>query len=149
VGIADSAAHPATDPAVPDVLSAPDVRAFALVSGLGRMAIGAGLALAPRRALAALGFPDASPGMVAVSRIAGGRDIVLGAATFAALGDARDLRRASLACAAVDGGDAASFAALLGEGEEVRVAAIRGLAAAVPAALAGLWVARRLSPPSA
>lgn len=121
------------------------MRAFAVISGLGRIAIGVGLALAPRRALGALGFSDVSPGMIAISRIAGGRDIVLGAATVAALRDADELRRASLACAAVDGGDAASFAALLGQGEDVREAAIRGLAAAVPAALAGLWVARRLS----
>jgi hypothetical protein len=148
VSIPDPSRDPGIDPGspgAPEALSAPDVRTFALISGLGRIAIGAGLALAPQRALGALGFADASPATVAVARIAGSRDIVLGVATLAAIGDAGDLRRASLACAAVDGGDAASFAALLGQGEDVREAAIRGLAAAVPATLAGLWVAHRLA----
>jgi hypothetical protein len=148
MGIAGSRRHPATDPddrGPAEALSAPDVRALALVSGMGRLAIGVGLALAPRAALGALGFTDASPGMVTISRIAGGRDIVLGVATLASLGDARDLRRVSLANAAVDAGDAATFAAGLAAGEDVRAASLRGVAAAVPAALAGLWVARRLA----
>lgn len=147
MSIEGSRSHPATDPVDRGAIgaqSAPDVRALALVSGLGRLAIGVGLALAPRATLGALGFKDASAGMVTVSRIAGGRDIVLGAATLAAIGDAGDLRRASLANAAVDAGDTASFVAALALGEEIRAAAVRGVAAAVPATLAGLWVARRL-----
>lgn len=133
------ATNPATDP-VPA-----DARALALASGLGRIAIGVGLAVAPRPALRALGFDDASASTVAVSRIAGGRDIALGVATLAALADPERLRRASLACAFVDAGDAAAFAAAAAEDDGLRAAAIRGLGAAVPATIAGLWVARRLS----
>lgn len=120
-------------------------RGISAISALGRIAIGAGLAIAPVRALRALGFEDVSATTVAVSRIAGGRDIVLGALTLLAIDDPARLRVASLANATVDGGDALTFAAALSMGDEVRTGAIRGLAAAVPATLASLWVARQLS----
>lgn len=118
------------------------MRGISLASALGRIAIGAGLALAPRRALAALGFEDPAPATIVVSRVAGGRDIVMGAVALAAIDDPEGLRRASLANAAVDAGDAATFLAALIAGE--REAGLRGLAGAVPATLAGLWVAGRL-----
>jgi hypothetical protein len=117
---------------------------FAGVSGLGRIAIGVGLAAAPQLALRTLGFRRPSSTTVAVSRLAGGRDLVLGALTLAAMGDRERLRTATLAAAAVDGGDALTFAACLGD-SETRRAAMRGLSAAVPATVAGLWAARRLS----
>jgi hypothetical protein len=127
-----------------EALESADVRALSLASGAGRIAIGVGLALAPRQALAALGFEDASPSTVAISRVAGGRDIVLGGLTLLARGDAERLATASVANAAVDAGDALTFTAALGAGEEIRAAALRGIAAAVPAAAAGIWVALRL-----
>ena len=128
-----------------DAAAAADVRALSLVSGLGRMAIGVGLALAPERALGALGFEDPSPAILVVSRLAGGRDLVLGALTLAALDDPVQLRRASLASAAIDAGDAATFAAALASRDgAVKDAGIRGLGAALVAAVAGLWVVRRL-----
>jgi hypothetical protein len=111
--------------------------------GAGRIAIGLGLAFAPRRALRTLGFPDPSTATIAVSRLAGGRDIVVGALILSALDDPPRLRSASLAAAAVDAGDVLTFAAALEEAE-LRQAALRGLAAAVPATAAGLWLARRL-----
>jgi hypothetical protein len=140
--MASLARDPRTDPTPTD---AADVRLLSTVSGAGRVAIGLGLAVAPRLALGALGFSDRGPAAVAVARIAGGRDIVLGAATLLALGDAERLRAASLANAAVDAGDALTFASALASGDDsVRDAGIRGLAAAVPATLAGAWVAARL-----
>jgi hypothetical protein len=124
----------------------PDDGAFRLVSaGLaaGRIVIGIALAIAPRAALRALGFARPTATAVAVSRLAGGRDIVLGVAAAAAVDNPERLRAATLANAAVDAGDALTFAASLDDAE-TRRAALRGLAAAVPAALAGAWVAWRL-----
>ena len=121
----------------------PLIRVVAAASGLGRIAIGVGLAAAPRFALRTLGFADPSATTIAVSRLAGGRDIVIGALTIAALDDPPRLRSANLASAAVDAGDTLTFAASLSE-PETRKAALRGLGAAVPATLAGLWLARRL-----
>jgi hypothetical protein len=135
----------APDPVRVDAVGAVDVRAISLVSGLGRMAIGIGLAVAPRQALTALGFRSVSDEAVVVSRIAGGRDFVLGALTLLAIDDPDRLRTAHLACAAVDAGDAAAFGAALAQGGDLRDAGIRGLAAAIPAAIAGIWAARRLS----
>jgi hypothetical protein len=111
-------------------------------NGLGRIAIGLGLMLAPRRALSVLGFDDAGESVVMISRIAGVRDIVLGVATVVALDDRSRLRAASLANAGADGGDAVTFALALG-GEQSG-AARRGIAAALPATLFSLWAAWRL-----
>jgi hypothetical protein len=107
------------------------------------MAIGLGLFIAPEPSLRALGFSDLSPATKAVARVAGVRDFVLGGVTLAALDDGERLLGATVANAAADAGDAASFALALAQGE--RDAGLRGLAAALPAILAGIWVARRLS----
>lgn len=98
---------------------------------------------APEFTLRALGFSEARSGTVTVGRLAGFRDLVLGAVTLLSLEDAERLRAASLANAGADSGDVVAFSIALGTGE--RTAAIRGIAGAVPAALAGLWVAWRLS----
>jgi hypothetical protein len=140
--MASLAADPRTDPTP---AAATDVRLLSAVLGAGRLAIGLGLAVSPRTTLKALGFSDHGTAAVAVARIAGGRDLVMGAATLLALGDAERLRAASLANAAADAGDALTFASVLASGDgDVRDAGLRGLAAAVPAALAGAWVATRL-----
>lgn len=123
---------------------AADVRALTLASGAGRIAIGIALALAPRQALTALGFSDHSAATVAIARIAGGRDIAMGAVTLMAGDDADRLGQASLANAAVDAGDALAFSAALASGEDVGGAAARGISAALPAAIAGVWVASRV-----
>lgn len=116
-----------------------------LASGAGRIAIGLGLALAPRLALDGLGFKDHSEATVAIARIAGGRDIALGATTLLAIDDPERLRATHIANAGVDAGDAAAFAAALASGDEgVRDAGLRGLAAGTAAAAAGAWVAWRL-----
>jgi hypothetical protein len=123
-------------------IDAPDVRTWSLASGLGRVAFGVGMLAAPERALSALGFIDASPATVAVTRVAGVRDLVLGLVTVAGLGDQDRLRRATVANALADAGDTLAFSLVL-SGEE-RAAGVRGLSAAVPAALAGIWTAWRL-----
>ena len=124
-------------------IDSPDVRAWSVISGTGRVAIGLGMLAAPEPALRALGFAEASPATVAVSRIAGIRDLVLGVVTLAGLEDRARLRAASLANAAADAGDTLAFTLALRSGE--RQAGSRGIAAALPAAVAGLWIAWRLS----
>jgi hypothetical protein len=123
--------------------SAGSVRGWSVISAAGRVAIGLGMLAAPESALRAVGFSEVSPATAAIARIAGVRDLVLGAVTLAALDDPERLRIATLGNAAADAGDTAAFAIALGAGE--RSAGARGLATALPATLAGLWVAWRLS----
>ena len=120
-----------------------DVRAWSLASGIGRVAIGVGMLAAPEPALRALGFAEVSPATGAVGRIAGVRDLVLGMLTLSGLGDRGRLRTATLASAAADAGDTLAFGLALSSGE--RAAGARGLAAALPATVLGLWAARQLS----
>ena len=120
-----------------------EVRAWSLASGLGRVVIGLGLLAAPERSARMLGFEEVNAATVSVSRIAGVRDFVLGVATIAALDDRDRLRAATLANAAADAGDTLAFGVALGTSE--RRAAVLGLTAALPAALAGIWTSWRLS----
>jgi hypothetical protein len=124
-------------------IDAPDVRGWSVTSGLGRVVIGLGLLAAPEQAVRSLGFEEVNPATVAVSRVAGVRDFVLGIATLAALDDRNRLRAATLANAAADAGDTLAFGVALGTSE--RRAAVLGLCASLPAALAGIWTAWRLS----
>jgi hypothetical protein len=123
-------------------VDAPDVRAWSLASGLGRIAFGVGMLAAPESALRALGFTDISPATVVVTRVAGVRDLVLGLVTVAGLDDRDRLRRATVANAVADTGDAVAFG--IGMRTPERGAAVRGLAAALPAAAIGCWTAWRL-----
>ncbi len=116
----------------------PLVRTVATGLALGRLVIGAGIWLAPGLAAKALGFGSLDATALALGRIAASRDLVLGAWQLSALNDRQDLRRASLAVAVADGGDALTFALT------ARGAGMRGLAGAVPATIAGAWLVRRL-----
>jgi hypothetical protein len=124
-----------------------DVRVVSIAMGTGRILIGLGLAATPEIAMRMLGFPRYGPETLVVSRVAGARDIVMGAATLLALGDRRRLAAAHLANAAADAGDAATFGTALAASDKLRGAGVRGLAAAVPAAIVGLWAAARLRTP--
>jgi hypothetical protein len=126
------------------VAEEPSVRLTALMLALGRCAIGAGIWLAPERSWKALGLGGTEGRALVLGRLAASRDLLLGAWTLAVLDDRERLRRAAAAVAAVDAADALAFALALGEGEEMREAAVRGLVAAVPATLAGAWVAHKL-----
>ncbi len=117
-------------------------RALAVALAAGRIAIGAGIWVAPRPTLRALGFGEVSPSALTLARIAGSRDVALGAWQLASLNDRERLAQASLAVAACDAGDSLAFGLALGAGQ-TRTGA-RGLAGAVPAALAGLALAARL-----
>jgi len=123
-------------------VDSPDVLGWSLASGFGRIAFGLAMITAPEPALRALGFDEVTRATVAVTRIAGIRDLVLGVVTLGALDDRRRLRAATLANAAADAGDTLAFSLALGDGE--RDAGLRGLAAALPATVAGAWTAWRL-----
>lgn len=123
--------------------TAADVRAVSLISAAGRIAIGVGMIAAPEPAMRALGFSEVSPATAAVARIAGIRDLVLGGVTLASLDDPERLRTATIGNATADAGDSLAFAMAIRA--EERTAGIRGVATALPATLAGLWVAWRLS----
>jgi len=121
-------------------------RALAVALAAGRVAIGAGIWLAPRRALPALGFEHVADDddALTLARIAATRDLVLGAWQASALDDRTRLRRATLAVAGCDAGDALAFAVVARRGSRPGLAA-KGLAGALPATLAGAWLAARLA----
>lgn len=106
------------------------------------MVIGAALWAAPGFALRALGFSPPDDQSIAVARIAGTRDLVLGAWQASAVSDRDRLARATTAVAACDAGDSLAFGFLLGTSE--RRAGLRGVAAAVPAAAVGVALAASL-----
>ncbi len=121
----------------------PLARTTAVALAAGRLAIGAGIWLAPRLAAKALGLGSLDAKALALGRIAASRDLVLGVWQLSALNDREDLRRASLAVAVADAGDALTFA-LATAASQTRGAGFRGLVGAVPATLAGAWLVRRL-----
>jgi hypothetical protein len=123
-------------------VDSPDVLGWSLASGLGRIGFGLAMLATPERAMGALGFSEVTPATTAVSRLAGIRDLVLGVVTMSALDDRRRLRAATLANAAADAGDTLAFTLALGS--EERTAGSRGIAAALPATMLGLWTAWRL-----
>jgi hypothetical protein len=112
------------------------------------MALGAGIWLAPRPTLAALGFGRSDPQVMALARLAGTRDLATGALAVAASGD--PVRSASVARlnAAIDAGDALTFAGALRRRDGIDKAAIPGLLGAGGAAAFGLWLAGRLGSPA-
>jgi hypothetical protein len=116
---------------------------FARALGLARMTIGAGIWLAPRQAMAALGFDADNPQALALARLAGTRDVALGTLAVATAGDAERAPRVLALNAAVDAGDALAFAVPLARREGIDRAALGGVLTAAAATAIGLWLAAR------
>lgn len=110
---------------------------------LARIAIGASIWAAPRQAMAALGFDAGNPQTMALGRLAGTRDLALGGAALATANDAAAARAMLRLNAAVDAGDALTFAIPLFRREGIDRAAVLGVVSAVAASAAGFWLAAR------
>jgi tryptophan synthase beta subunit len=131
---------------VPSRRRKPDPLARAAVLGIagGRIAIGLGAAFATRPALRILGFEASDTSARALTRIAGGRDIVIGLLTLAARDDRERLRETAAVAAAVDLGDAIAFG-IAGRDAAAGRAAVQGILSGAAAAAVGAWAVRRLS----
>jgi hypothetical protein len=114
-----------------------------LAIAAGRIAVGAGTLFATRPAIAALGFGETDSSGLALAKLAGGRDLALGAMTLALRNDRAALRTAALAGVALDGADALTFILATGD-PETRRAGLAGMLSGSAAAIAGLWAYRRL-----
>lgn len=116
---------------------------FARGLGLARLAIGAGLWLAPRQAMAALGFDAGNPQALALARLAGTRDLALGALAVVTADDSEQATKVLALNAAVDAGDALTFAIPLVRRDGIDRAALAGTASAAAATILGAWLATR------
>lgn len=120
-------------------------RQAVLAIAAGRIAVGTGALFATRPALGVLGFGETDSSGLALAKLAGGRDLALGAVTLALRDDPAALRAAALAGAVLDGADALTFILTTGD-PETRRAGLGGLLSGGAAAIAGLWAWRRLQP---
>lgn len=109
-----------------------------------RIGIGIGAVALSRPVLRAIGFGEPAGGTVALTRLAGGRDIAIGVQTLWARGDPATLHKSVLLAAAVDAGDAAAFAIGFVRGDGITRAAVMNLPFAAAAAAAGIYFAGRL-----
>ena len=121
---------------------AADPRRVAIGMAAGRIAIGAGLWLAPEWTARTLGLDELDSRAMMLARLAATRDLVLGAWQLSAIDDPPTLRRVSAAAVLVDVGDTLTFALAAREDDE-RGAGLRGFAVALPAAAIGAWLAAR------
>lgn len=121
----------------------PLARQVALQIGGSRVAIGVGALFATRPALKLLGFGNPEATGLALAKLAGGRDIAVGALTLAARDDAQRLRTLLLVSSACDIADAVGLG-LSARQPETRRAGVGGIVSGSAAAIAGLWAWRRL-----
>ena len=119
-------------------------RRVVIAIAVGRVALGVGALFATKPALRALGFPGSDTSGYALARLAGGRDLALGALTLGARGDTGALRALALAGASLDAADALTLG-LAGQSHgELRLAGIGGVISGGSAALSGAWAWRQL-----
>lgn len=121
----------------------PKARQIAMQIGGSRVLVGVGALLFTRPALRALGFGDPERTGMALAKLAGGRDIAIGALTLAARDDASTLRPVLLVSSACDVADAVGLG-LSVRYPETRRAGLGGIVSGSAAALAGFWAWRRL-----
>lgn len=119
-------------------------RRAALGLGAARTGLGVGVLFLTRPTLKALLFGETDATGIALAKLAGGRDLALGALTLAAHDDATALRQLTLAAAVLDAADALTFS-LAARDPDTRLAGLGGVVSGGGAALAGLWAWRRLS----
>lgn len=121
----------------------PKARQIALQIGGTRVALGTAIFFATRPALRAGRFPEPGPTGVALAKLGGGRDIMIGALTLAAREDAERLRTVLLASNLCDLADAAAFA-FAARDPQMRLPGLAGVLSGGAAATAGFWAWRRL-----
>lgn len=122
----------------------PQGRQLALVLGAARLGLGVGALFATRPLLKILLFGKTDAVGESLGKLAGARDLTLGALTLAARDDAATLRRLTLTAAALDAADAVAFG-LAARQPRLRLAGIGGVISGGGAAVAGAWAWRRLS----
>jgi glutamyl-tRNA reductase len=121
----------------------PQGRQAALALGAGRLGLGVAALFFTRPALKALLFGRTDAVGESLARLAGARDLTLGAMTLAAHDDAARLRALTLTAAALDTADAVAFG-LAARTPALRLAGLGGVVAGGGAAVAGAWAWRRL-----
>jgi hypothetical protein len=121
----------------------PKARQIALQIGASRIVIGVGALFVTQPALRLLGFGEPEATGRALAKLAGGRDIALGALTLAARDDAERLRTLLLVSSACDVADAVGLG-VSARYPETRKAGLGGILSGGVAALAGFWAYRRL-----
>jgi hypothetical protein len=121
----------------------PKAKQLALGISVIRLAIGASILFATRPALRKMGFGATDVSGEALAKLGGGRDLALGAMTFAVRNDRQALRTAILVSGACDAADAVSLG-VSARRPETRQAGIGGILAGSGAAAACLWAWRRL-----
>lgn len=122
----------------------PLAQAAAIVVGAVRVGLGAGILAFTRPALGKLGFERPDGATVALARLAGMRDVALGAHALAVTGDRERLREATLLGILVDAGDAVSFGAALVSRDGIDKTAAKNVPVGAAAAIAGAWILSRL-----
>ena len=123
-------------------------RELATAMARGRIALGAAAIAAPGVAGRVMFGRDGShPGVKAFARMLGGRDLVLGLGVVIALDRGAPVRGWLEACAVADTVDL--VACTVAREEIPRATYVNTVALAGAAALAGLWLSRRLDPPPA
>lgn len=119
-------------------------QAAAVLVGAGRVGLGLGITLFTRPALELIGFKRPSGSTVALARLAGMRDVAIGAHALAGAGDRERLREAALIGMLVDTSDALAFGAAIATRDGIDSTAMKNAPAGAAAALVGAWILSRL-----